>query len=397
VPADPAAAAGGAGRGAPSAAAVLIYGDTERSPALRHEIPVAIGDPFLYAETDGRRVVLTNLLERDRIARVAPDAELVLMDELGLDELIAAGMPRSEIELELCTRLCGRLDLRTAVVPPELPVALADRLRAAGIELRADDEEFTRRRRAKSEAELRGVRRAQAAADAGMAAAAALLRDALPEGDELRLDGAPLTAEQVRAAIREACAQRGAAAPPEIIVARSDLFPGGHDPGHGPLAPGVPITVDLWPRDEESGCWADMTRTFVVGEPSPAVVEMHALSMEALRRVTEAARPGVRGRALYDIACDVFEAAGHPTQRTKAPGEPLDHGFSFSLGHGVGLQVHEDPGLGRTGTSELVDGDVLAVEPGTSRGGEAARVEDLLLVTADGVEVLSDFPYGLAP
>jgi len=376
---------------------VLIYADTERSATLRHEIPLAIGDPFLYVEADGRRVVLTNSLERDRLARAVPDVELVLGDELGLDDLVAEGMPRHEIDLELAARLCRRVDLRTAVVPPELPVVLADRLRADGIELRPDHAAFEARRRAKNDAELAGVRRAQVAAEAGMAACAALLREARAEGGELRRDGAPLLAEEVRAAIRDACAAHGAVAPPDTIVARSDLFPGGHDPGHGPLAPDVPITVDLWPRDEESGCHADMTRTFVVGEPTAEVVAMHELSMEALRRSVAAARPGVTGRALYDIACDVFEAAGHPTQRTKAPGQPLTEGFYFSLGHGVGLEVHEAPGLGRTGTEPLVAGDVIAVEPGTSRGGEAARVEDLVLVTEDGSETLTDFPYGLTP
>ena len=376
---------------------VLIYADTERSATLRHEIPLAIGDPFLYVEADGRRVVLTNSLERDRLARAVPDVELVLGDELGLDDLVAEGMPRHEIDLELAARLCRRVDLRTAVVPPELPVVLADRLRADGIELRPDHAAFEARRRAKNDAELAGVRRAQVAAEAGMAACAALLREARAEGGELRRDGAPLLAEEVRAAIRDACAAHGAVAPSDTIVARSDLFPGGHDPGHGPLAPDVPITVDLWPRDEESGCHADMTRTFVVGEPTAEVVAMHELSMETLRRSVAAARPGVTGRALYDIACDVFEAAGHPTQRTKAPGQPLTEGFYFSLGHGVGLEVHEAPGLGRTGTEPLVPGDVIAVEPGTSRGGEAARVEDLVLITEDGSETLTDFPYGLTP
>jgi Xaa-Pro aminopeptidase len=375
---------------------VLVYGDTERSSAMRHEIPVAIGDPFLYVETGGRRIALTNSLERDRLARAVPDMELVLGEELGLDELIGAGMPRHEIDLELCARLCNRLGLHVAAVPPDLPIALADRLRADGVELRADHDLFEQRRRVKSAAELEGIRRAQAAATAGIAAGAALLREAEIAGDELRRDGEPLLAEQVRAAIRGACAERGAPAPPDIIVARSDRFPGGHDPGDGPLAPGVPITVDLWPRDEASGCWADMTRTFVVGEPSPATVEIHALSVEALQRSLAAARPGVRGRDLYDIACDVFEAAGHPTQRTKAPGETLAEGFYFSLGHGVGLEVHEAPALGRTGTAPLVAGDVLAVEPGTSRGGEAARVEDLVLVTDDGIENLTDYPYDLA-
>jgi Xaa-Pro aminopeptidase len=376
---------------------VLIYGDTERSATMRHEIPLTIGDPFLYVESDGRRVIVTNSLERDRLTRAVPDAELVLLEELGLDELIAAGLPRHEIQLELYARLCRRLDLRTAAVPPETPVVLADRLRADGIELRPDHDLFEDRRRVKTEAELAGIRRAQTAAEAGMAACAAALRAAAADGDELRRDGAPLLAETVRAAIRDACAEHGAVAPPDIIVARSDRFPGGHDPGHGPLAPGVPITVDLWPHDEESGCHADMTRTFVVGEPTPAVVEMHALAIEALRRSVAAARPGVPGKALFDIACDVFEAAGHPTQRTKAPGEALTEGFYFSLGHGVGLEVHEAPALGRTGAAPLVAGDVVAVEPGTSRAGEAARVEDLVLVTADGAETLTDYPYDLAP
>jgi Xaa-Pro aminopeptidase len=376
---------------------VLIYADTERSPAMRHEIPIAIGDPFLYVERDGRRVVLTNSLERDRLARAVPDVELVLTDEVGRDELIAAGLPGHEIALEVCARLCARLELRTAAVPPELPVALADRLRADGIELRPDDELFEGRRRVKTGAELAGVRRAQHAAEAGMRAAAALLREAEADGGELRHAGETLTAERVREAIRDACARAGAPAPADIIVARADTVSGGHDPGSGPLAPDVAITIDLWPRDEESGCWADMTRTFVVGEPNAATVEMHRLSMEALERTTAAVRPGVTGVALYDIACDVFEAAGHPTQRTKAPGEALTDGFFFSLGHGVGLDVHEAPMLGRSGHEPLVAGDVLALEPGTSRDGDSARVEDLLLVTDDGAEVLTDYPYGLTP
>ena len=109
-------------------------------------------------------------------------------------------------------------------------------------------------------------------------------------------------------------------------------------------------------------------------------------------------RPGVLGRDLHGIACDVFEAAGHPTQRTKAKGEALRDGFNHSLGHGVGLMVHEEPPLGRAGNEPLVPGDVVAVEPGTYRHGYGGvRLEDLLLITPDGCEVLTDFPYDLTP
>ena len=365
---------------------------------MRHEIPLGIGDPFVYAEAGGRRIVLTNVLERDRIAAAVPDVELVLGEDLGMDELIASGMPRHAIELELAARLCARIGLRRAAVPPELPVALADRLRADGIELVPDVEGFDDRRRVKTEAELAGIRRAQAAAHAGMAAAAALFRAAEPSAGELVVAGEALTAERVRAAIRTACAERGAPAPPDIMVVQADRTAGGHDPGSGPLAPDFPIEIDLWPRDEASGCWADMTRTFVAGEPSAATLDQHRLVREALQRVEDAARPGVLGVDLYGLACDVFESAGHPTQRTKKPGETLTEGFFFGLGHGVGLEVHEAPALGRTGDRPLVAGDVIAVEPGIGNPRDGSvRLEDLLLVTEDGAEVLTDFPYDLAP
>ena len=88
-----------------------------------------------------------------------------------------------------------------------------------------------------------------------------------------------------------------------------------------------------------------MTRTYVVGTPSDELVTYHRLSKEALERAFATIRPGALARDVHGAACDVFEAAGYPTQRTKKPGEVLLDGFFHSLGHGVGLEVHEAPGL----------------------------------------------------
>ena len=75
----------------------------------------------------------------------------------------------------------------------------------------------------------------------------------------------------------------------------------------------------------------------------------------------------------------------------------LDEGYFHSLGHGVGLEVHEQPSLGRVG-EELVEGDVIAIEPGVyKKGFGGCRLEDLVRVTAEGCERLTDYPYDLAP
>jgi Xaa-Pro aminopeptidase len=377
--------------------ALLFYGDSERSAALRHELPLAIGDPFLLGVIDGRVHVMASTLERDRIAEAAPTAVLHDVRDLGFYELMDGELSRDEMWLELTSRAAAAMEVREAIADPEMPVLVADRLRADGIALRPDPAAIEARRRVKTEAELSGIRRAARAAQAGMAAAAELLRRSQPDGDRLRLDGEPLTAEAIRAALRETCAAHGAPAPPDVIVSSGwDGF--GHDPGSGPRPAGLPITIDLWPRDEESGCWADMTRTFVVGEVPDAVRDLERLVTEGFAAARDAVRPGVTGRELHGIVCDIFEAAGYPTQRTGPAEDDPNRGFQFGLGHGVGLEVHEAPTLGRLGREPLVAGDVIAIEPGLwEQGLGEVRFEDLLLVTEDGAETLTDYPYGLEP
>jgi Xaa-Pro aminopeptidase len=366
---------------------VLIHASTVRSAELRHEIPVAILDPLLYGERDGQAFALVSVLDEQAIHGARPDVEIVDPLSLGLAELLDGGMGRDEALAEVALRACELRGVRSAAVPRAFPLAIADRLRDGGIELTVDGALFDGRRRVKAGAELEGIRRAAAAAEAGMAAAAALIRD---PGDE------PLTCERVKLAVRAAFVLHDADAD-EFIVAAGPQGAAGHDLGSGPIEPGVPVIVDLWPRDRASGCWADMTRTFVAGDPPEDVIRWHNLCQDAMVRVLDALAPGVTGRELWEVACDVFEAAGEPTQRDPRGSQPLRDGFFHSLGHGVGLEVHEAPSLGRSG-EPLVPGDVVAIEPGLYRQGYGGvRLEDLFLVTDETWERLTDFPAALAP
>jgi Xaa-Pro aminopeptidase len=375
---------------------VLIYADSVRSPDMRHEVPLAVPDPFLYIERNGSRHVVVTAFEVGRI-RALPDApEAHPYEEFGYDELIEAGFSYEEIQLGVAVSACKALGVADAVVPATFPLGLADRLRAEGIALGPDREVFADRRRVKNAVELEGIRRAQRAAEAGLDAARDLLRRAEQNGSGLEVDGEPLTSERIKLEIGAVFTARGMVSD-EFIVSHGPQSAVGHDMGSGQIAAGEPVVIDLWPKDLETACYADMTRTYVVGEPADDLVRFQQLCKEAIGRSLEAIRPGAAGTDVYRLVCDLFHEAGEPTGMSKPPGEVLEDGFYHGLGHGVGLEVHERPWLGRM-PGEIVAGDVVTVEPGLYRHGYGGvRLEDLVLVTEHGAENLTDYPYDLTP
>ncbi|HEU5215301.1 MAG TPA: M24 family metallopeptidase [Gaiellaceae bacterium] len=376
--------------------ALLIYGDCFRSADMRHAVPLGVPDPFLYAEENGTRHVFTSSMEAVRVDQLGL-YEVHVLEEFGIDELVESGVEPRELTAQLALRAANSLGVKQATVPENFPVWLADRLRADGFELEVDQDLFDDRRRAKTEPQLAGMRRAQRAAEAAMDACRGLLRRAEISGDELLLDGEPLTVERVKADMNVTFAAHDTTAE-EYIVAPGAQGAVGHDMGSGAIPPHTPLVVDIFPRDNESAVYTDMTRTFVVGDVAEDVREWHRLCKEALDAAVAAIRPGIEGREVFNLTCDIFEAAGEPTQRTKKAGETLSDGFFHALGHGVGLEVHENPGLGRNSKRPLVAGDVVTVEPGLYRAGYGGvRLEDIVLVTEDGAEIITDYPYDLEP
>lgn len=374
---------------------LLMYADTVRSPDLRQVIPHAVADPFLYVLHEGVASVVVRSLEVERM-RSVPDLHPYPAEEFGLDDLRAQGLPPTEISWQVALAACRSFGVERATVPPDFPVGLADVLRGDAIELDVDPASFAAARRVKTPAQLAGMRHAQLGAEAAVEAIAGLLAATELDGSAVLLDGRPLTSERLKAAARAAFAESGVGSD-EFIVAHGYQTCVGHHMGSGAIGVGEPITVDLWPRDEETGCFTDMTRTFVVGPIDDELATYHRLAYDALQRSIAAIRPGVGADVVHGAACEVFEAAGFPTQRTKRPGQVLLDGFFHSLGHGVGLEVHEAPLLGLGGET-LVEGDVLAVEPGCYRQGfGGVRLEDLVVVTADGAERITDYPYELTP
>ena len=292
--------------------------------------------------------------------------------------------------------MVATLGLSRAVVPERFPLGIADRLRADGVDLEVDQRFFDDRRRQKTAGELAGIRAAQRAAEAGMAAIAALLRRSLPGPEGRVVDGDPLTCELLRVAAADAFAAHGCRGD-DMIVAHGAQTADGHDPGAGRVDNDDIVLCDLFPQHYASACFADMTRTFSVGRLDAIVAAWHAECVEALELAISMVRPGVEGGAIHRAVCAYFDERGHLTQASAPEGTVQREGFNHALGHGVGLDVHEAPGVGRR-SHTLAAGDVIALEPGLYRHGwGGVRVEDLILVTDEGCDVLTDFPYGLDP
>jgi Xaa-Pro aminopeptidase len=330
-----------------------------------------------------------------RIKEADPSIETLSPEAFGMDELLAQGASRDEAELEAYVRACQRFGIASAAVPPAFPLELADHLRANGIDVAVDRELFAEKRRRKNAKEIEGLRRAQRACEAALDVAREMLRNATANG-VLELDGELLTVERIKLEIERVFSAHGVVGD-EFIVSHGAQTAVGHEMGSGTLLPDEPIVFDLFPRDRETGVYSDMTRTYVVGTPSDELREYHRLCKQALEETTAAAKPGVNGRDLMVMVCDLFHEHGYKTQLHKEPGEVLDSGFFHGLGHGVGLEVHEPPSLSRSG-DDLVPGDVITLEPGLYRAGMGGvRLEDILLVTDDGAEVITDYPYDLAP
>ena len=154
-------------------------------------------------------------------------------------------------------------------------------------------------------------------------------------------------------------------------------------PRDEPIPPDVLVTVD-WGAVVDGYC-SDCTRTFATGE---AVDDDAPAGYELVRSVqeqsVEAVRAGAHGKEVDAVGRATIEEAGH--------GDHYGHG----LGHGVGLEVHEGPNLSPRSKDTLVAGNVVTVEPGVYVPGRfGVRIEDLVVVTEDGCDVLSSLPKSL--
>ena len=370
---------------------VLIpSGEADADFTYASGFPVETGLYIRFEEGDD--VLVASPLEIDRAKAQSKAARKLGFAEAGfVDHGEYASWPR------LAARMLRDKGHEEARVSPRLQAAYLEELRSAGVAVEIDRELFTAERRHKSAEEAGFIQEAQRAAEAAVTEIARQLAQAEIKDGTLWLEGRPLTSERLYARASLLLGEMGFSCP-EMIVAGSPECAMPHFRGEGPIRANAPVIVDIFPSGRGSHYYGDLTRTFVAGEISDEIRHMHAAGLQALDAGIESIKAGVPGRDVHHAVCQVLVDRGFGTTTKGYEGPEGGPKMNHSTGHGVGLDVHEQPALRGPNDEPLLEGDVVTVEPGLYLLGlGGVRVEDTGMVTAGGFANFTTLTRSLDP
>jgi len=359
--------------------AYVLYASS-RDADMRYLTHFTTSDPFVFFKKPGDPgVIIISQMELGRASREA-SAAVMTRTQAGLPDILKKEKDPYRATAMMIAGQVGKKIL----VPPNFPIALANSLNKYCTIL-VDSGTVQSMRAKKSRDEILLMKNVQKVTEKAMERAISLIRSAAVKKGILYLDKTPLTAEFVKFSMHSLLLQHGCNAVDTIVSCGEDTsIP--HITGSGPLKSDEPIVIDLFPVNEISGYYADMTRTVVRGEPSPEILEMYNTLRKAKHLGISLVRKGASGADIHQEVVDFFKDHGY---------ESTTRGFVHNLGHGVGLQVHELPTVGPAGKA-LLSGNVITIEPGLYYPGiGGVRLEDIGVVTAKGFENFTEFPEDL--
>ena len=363
-------------------------------------IPSSEDDPdFIYATGFGVEVGLyIRFAERDDVLIVSP----LEADRARAQSKVSKVIEDREVyaQSSWAKRAARALRERAfthARVAANLGAAHLEDLRSAGIDAEVDRTLFVAERRHKSEAEAAAIQEAQSAAEMAVVEVVRELAKAEIRDGILWSNGGPLTSEKLYARAQLALGEKGFTCP-DMIVAGSPENALPHNRGEGPIHANAPVIIDIFPTSRRNHYNGDLTRTVVVGEIGEDVRRMHAAVLQALDAGIESIAAGVRGKDPHLAVVEVLVDRGFGTTTEGFEGPEGVARMNHSTGHGVGLEVHEEPSIRAVNNEPLEEGDVVTVEPGLYLlGFGGVRIEDTGMVTKNGFKNFTTLTRSLDP
>ena len=325
-------------------------------------------------------------LEFDRAKKEAPHCEILSLSK------IQSILRRQDVRYpgwgEVAAWMLKKYRIQSVQVPEAFPLQMARVIGEHCPNLILNPAEVFPERLIKTPKEIRHLQEALRMTEIGLEIAVRTLKQSKINTKKiLTFQGKPLTSEKLRAVIHTAICQEGGLAS-NTIVAGGNQACDPHNRGSGILKAHEAIILDIFPRSETTGFFGDMTRTVVRGMASDGIKKQYAAVDQAQQHAIDMIREGVSGRAVHDEVEGVFRKLDFPTRRIKGQMS----GFYHGTGHGLGLEIHEWPRMGKTSTDTLVSGNVMTVEPGLYYYGiGGVRLEDVIVVRSGKARVLTSF------
>ena len=353
-----------------SDSAFILGGVPATNMNVRHRIQFSVGDAVFYIslpQQDGssHSILLVRDIEMG-LARKHARADEVgcaadYEPEGGLSGDRDTALAQAGAE---CLRRTGIDRVRT---DGSLPMIFTAHLRDTGIEVEYDPQLVVLDRRTKSAEELAHLRKAQSVTEEAMEFACRIICAATPDAaGELREGDTVLTSEWMRQRITSFLIGKNFSNHHDSIVVTVPHVADCHHHGTGPLRTGLPVIVDIFPRNRTTHYNGDCTRTAVNGEISDTLQQMHTAVVKAKAAATTATRAGATGEQVHLATKQSMLASGY-NMGLPGPDDPDSFcTMSHGTGHGIGLDVHEPPLLDMKGP-QLVVGDALTIEPGLYR------------------------------
>ena len=353
---------------------------SSRDADMRYLTRFTSSDPYVFFKKPGEAgTIIVSQMETGRASREST-AAIMTRAQAGLPDIMKTEKDPYRATAKMIAGQAGRKIL----VPPNFPLALAEAL-SEFCSVSVDRDTVAAMRSRKDRTEIRMLKNVQKITESAMGAAVRMIREASVKRGTLYLGDKPLTSELVKFAIHRRLLEHGCSAVDSIVSCGEDTAVP-HITGTGPLKANQPIVIDIFPFNEQNGYYADMTRTVSKGAPSKEIIGMFSALREAQELGLSSVKAGVPGAEVHQKVVDFFKDHGY---------ESNTRGFIHNLGHGVGLQVHELPTVGPSGTA-LEPGNVITVEPGLYYPGiGGVRLEDMGAVTRKGFDDFTVFPKEL--
>ncbi len=372
-----------------AADARLIIAASEVDADLYYATQFLAPDAFIFLQTPDEKILLMSDLELDR-ARTQAQVDSVLSLSHYQDRAQQSGVENPH-PLDALHQVLQEREIQSLSVPRTFPIEAADRLRDAGYRVGFPSGSFFPQRECKTPDEVDRIREVQRHTEAAMDVALTAIREASVQDGVLYRSGEPLTAEAIKHLIALSLMEQGCTAR-HTIVACGDQGCDPHNQGSGPLRAGQTIVIDIFPRSDHTGYFADITRTVVKGEPAGDQRRLYEAVLKGQTLALGRIRAGENGKEIHQAVMDLFENQGYATGEI----DGRMQGFFHGTGHGVGLEIHEPPRISKIDTT-LQIGHIVTVEPGLYYPGRGAvRIEDLVVVTDKGCDNLTTYPKELA-